>query len=372
MSTSASARRCANDRGGHRTAGRVRAGRRDRGLRGGSRCPRRRGHRRARPSRTATVWTWRLRRSWISPASSFDELVVGDAAPAPRQLREVIGRHRRRRSSTKTSSLRAYSGSRWRTIGASTSTCAHDMSPARNASPVRSCSRVKPGHAHQPRRRRPRDRRPVRQPRPRAQRPVERPIRPGVPLPHRPDDLRLEALRHLEQLDQLIRPCRARPLPPVLGRQLLDRQPDLLDRVITEHTFDSTQGVRHLQEVDSELVRHPLDALPRPVARGTRPARPASSFRCHGIGPRSSSASSALASRAACAEPGSTARPHVGQAPSARTVDGDRNRSQVAHHGTGAIPAPDDGRGRYWIRRTGSPSMNADHVVVSETVVPAG
>ena len=54
--------------------------------------------------------------------------------------------------SNKTSSLRAYSGSRLRTIGASTSTCAHDTSPARNASPVASCSRVRRRHAHQLRR----------------------------------------------------------------------------------------------------------------------------------------------------------------------------------------------------------------------------
>ena len=64
--------------------------------------------------------------------------------------------HRRGRRRPTTSSLRAYSGSRWRTIGASTSTCAHDMSPARNASPVVSCSRVRRRHAHQPRRPRPR------------------------------------------------------------------------------------------------------------------------------------------------------------------------------------------------------------------------
>jgi hypothetical protein len=37
---------------------------------------------------------------------------------------------------------------------------------------------------------------------------------------------------------------------------------------------------------------------------------------------------------AARARPGSTARPHRGQSPAVVTDDGDRNRSQVVHHGT--------------------------------------
>ena len=114
-----------------------------------------------------------------------------------------------------------------------------------------------PRHPDQLRRAHRRDRRPVREPRPGAQRAVEGPIGAGVPLAHRADDLGLEALRDLEQLDQLIRPGRTRPGPAVLGVEVFDCEADLLDRVITEHVFDSTQGVRHLPECDAALDRVP-------------------------------------------------------------------------------------------------------------------
>ncbi len=71
--------------------------------------------------------------------------------------------------------------------------------------------------------------------------------------------------------------------------------------------------------------------------------------------------------------PGSTIRPHDGQVPSTFTVDGERNRSQASHHGTLPFEHGDRARDeRYWIRRTGSPRMYADQVVVSLTLVPVG
>jgi hypothetical protein len=103
-------------------------------------------------------------------------------------------------------------------------------------------------HTHELRRGEAGDRCPVREPRPRVQGAVERPIRPRVPLAHRPHELRLEPLGDLEELDQLVGTCRARPLVPVLGVEVFDGEADLLDRVITEHTFDNTQGVRQLQQ----------------------------------------------------------------------------------------------------------------------------
>ena len=77
---------------------------------------------------------------------------------------------------------------------------------------------------------------------------------PGVPLADRADDLGLEAFGDLEQLDQLIRPGRTRPGAAVLGVEVFDCEADLLDRVITEHVFDSTQGVRQLRVTDHLVV----------------------------------------------------------------------------------------------------------------------
>ena len=127
-------------------------------------------------------------------------------------------RHRLRRVSTRTASLRAYSGSRWRTIGASTSTCRarHVTGGQRLPGALRARGSAGPCP-------------------PTATPPTARSA-PGAPTttagstprraPNPPaasqsrdrtHDLGLEALRDLEQLDQLIRPVPRRPLPPVLG-----------------------------------------------------------------------------------------------------------------------------------------------------------
>ena len=145
----------------------------------------------------------------------------------PRQWRATIPKSSARidlAAPNNAASLRAYSASRLRTIGARTSTCAHDTSPERNASPVASCLRVRramptsfeaptavigarcvshvrglnaPSSAQSARA---------------SQSPTER------------DDRGLETLRDLEQPDQLIRTGRARPLATVLGVDVLDRR----------------------------------------------------------------------------------------------------------------------------------------------------
>ena len=79
-----------------------------------------------------------------------------------------------------------------------------------------------------------------------------------------------------------------------------------------------------------------------PGSRGRRPAPPASSQRCHGIGGRSSSSSGARCRPrvpGCAAWPASTTRPQDGQVPSTFTVDGERNRSQASHQGTAPIAA---------------------------------
>ena len=145
------------------------------------------------PSRTpipnSDWWTWRLRRSWIAARVELRRAHRRDAAPGratiPKSSARIDFAAPTRRSRAGVFGLTV------RTIGARTSTCAHDTSPDRNASPVASCSRARrhlPTSIDAPDRR---HRRPVREPRPRAT-PRRAPIRPRVPLADRADDLGLE------------------------------------------------------------------------------------------------------------------------------------------------------------------------------------
>ena len=128
-----------------------------------------------------------------------------------------------------------------------------------------------------------RDRRAMREPRPRAQRPVERPIRSGVPVADGAHNLGLEPLGHLEELDQLIATDPTRPGAAVLRSQGLDCEADLLDRVITEHVFDTTRGVRQLR-VTNHLV---VDGRDQPVGeQAATPHLVVMSDRERGVGQR--------------------------------------------------------------------------------------
>src|SRR5256885_14141759 len=66
----------------------------------------------------------------------------------------------------------------------------------------------------------------------------------------------------------------------------------------------------------------------------------ASTQRCQGSDDARRGLVASSVAAAAWAGPPSTARPHVGQVPSALTDGGDRNRSQVAHQGTAPVSRP--------------------------------
>ena len=139
MSTSASARRCASERGG-RAAGRVgwcamvQGFEEDLGAVGVEvTLEDTHPEQRLCEHGGCGAHEWRPRQ--------LRELVIGDAAPMARDHPEVVGAHRLRRAQ-QGGLVAGVFGSRLRTIGARTSTCAHDTSPDRNASPVASCLRV--------------------------------------------------------------------------------------------------------------------------------------------------------------------------------------------------------------------------------------
>ena len=240
---------------------------------------------------------------------------------------------------TNTSSLRAYSGSRLRTIGARTSTCAHDI-PRTQRPPVRSWTRVK---------------RPALTNRDAATPEI------GARCANHDRGLNApssaQSARASHSATERMISAWSRSATSSNSTRCSDRaEPDHSRRSsasssLTARRICSIGSSPNMCSIlpkgttptrgHSELVRHPLDALPCPVPEVHGQSSPE---KLEVPRDRSEVVVVDEIGRAGSAcRTGVDGSPTVGQAPSARTVDGDRNRSQVAHHGTVPFQHPTTG-----------------------------
>ena len=160
-----------------------------------------------------------------------------------------------------------------------------------------------PGSPTQPHRLRTRHRQPRRQPRRRSHRTILSPHPAGIPLAHRPHQLRPRPLHQICELEHPLRQCRARPPRTVLTREALQLAGDLLQRINLnryEHTFDTNTRNRRLQpfsEISPEVIRKAPEVINsggrrpqhhrRPADRTSRTSRPArGTLATPGTGPR--------------------------------------------------------------------------------------